>query len=269
MDKQRIAECFARARQTYEREAHVQHQVAERMLTYLLEACPDRTVFTHIAEVGCGTGLYSHLLQQTFRPEMLWLNDLCPEMKESLTDLLVLPTVSFTPGDAEEVVLPRQARTITSCSTFQWFTDLPAFFHRCYQVLPPRGILAFTTFGGENLREIRTLTGHGLHYPTLPELCEMLSSNYRVLYASEEVATLAFPTPTEVLRHLKQTGVTGTEKRIWTRTRLQHFTEEYSRLFPTEDGQVTLTYHPVYVIAERRGNIYALDDSMLLQQVAL
>ena len=118
MDKQRIAECFARARQTYDREAHVQHQVAERMLTYLLEACPDRTVFTHIAEVGCGTGLYSHLLQQTFRPEMLWLNDLCPEMKESLTDLLDLPTVSFTPGDAEEVVLPRQARTITSCSTF-------------------------------------------------------------------------------------------------------------------------------------------------------
>ena len=91
-----------------------------------------------------------------------------------------------------------------------------------------------------------------MHYPTLPELCEMLSSNYRVLYASEEVATLAFPTPTEVLRHLKQTGVTGTEKRIWTRTRLQHFTEEYIRLFPTEDGQVTLTYHPVYVIAERR-----------------
>ena len=130
------------------------------MLRRLLETCKNKEVFTHIAEVGCGTGLYSRLLQKTFHPEMLWLNDLCPEMEESLTELLVLPSVCFTPGDAEEVALPRQARVITSCSTLQWFANLPAFFCRCHQVLPPRGILAFTTFGGENLREIRTLTGN-------------------------------------------------------------------------------------------------------------
>lgn len=252
MDKQRIAECFARARQSYDREAHVQHQVAERMLRRLLETCKNKEVFTHIAEVGCGTGLYSRLLQKTFHPEMLWLNDLCPEMKESLTELLVLPSVCFTPGDAEEVALPRQARVITSCSTLQWFADLPAFFCRCHQVLPPRGILAFTTFGGENLREIRTLTGNGLHYPTLPELRTMLPAGYQVLHASEEVSTLGFPTPKEVLRHLKQTGVTGTEKRMWTRARLQAFSEEYIRLFSTADGRVSLTYHPMYVIAEKR-----------------
>ena len=252
MDKQRIAECFARARQSYDREARVQHQVAERMLRRLLETCPNQEVFTHIAEVGCGTGIYSRLLQAAFHPEMLWLNDLCPEMEKSLTDLLSLPTVRFTPGDAEEVALPREARIITSCSTLQWFADLPAFFRRCHQVLPAEGILAFTTFGGENLREIRTLTGNGLHYPALPELREMLSGGYRVLHASEEVVPLAFPTPVDVLRHLKQTGVTGTEKRMWTRSRLQTFSEEYIRLFSTEQGQVSLTYHPVYVIAEKR-----------------
>ena len=80
----------------------------------------------------------------------------------------------------------------------------------------------------------------------------MLSPDFHVLHASEEVATLTFPTPTEVLRHLKQTGVTGTEKRIWTRTRLQQFTEEYIRLFSTTDGQVSLTYHPIYILAKKK-----------------
>ena len=245
MDKRQIAECFARARQTYDREARVQHQVAEQMLSLLLEACPPRTECTRIVEVGCGTG-------QAFRPQQLWLNDLCPEMRESLAGLLASPCVSFNPGDAEDIALPPQNQVITSCSTFQWFADLPAFFRRCHQALLPGGLLAFSTFGVENLREIRTLTGHGLHYFTLAEIRAMLSPDFHVLHASEEVATLTFPTPTEVLRHLKQTGVTGTEKRIWTRTRLQQFTEEYIRLFSTTDGQVSLTYHPIYILAKKK-----------------
>ena len=75
MDKRKIAECFARARQTYDREARVQHQVAEQMLSLLLDACPPRTECTRIVEVGCGTGIYSRLLLQAFRPQQLWLND--------------------------------------------------------------------------------------------------------------------------------------------------------------------------------------------------
>ena len=143
MDKRKIAECFARARQTYDREARVQHQVAEQMLSLLLEACPPRTECTRIVEVGCGTGIYSRLLLQAFRPQQLWLNDLCPEMRESLDDLLSQPSVRFTPGDAESVALPPQNQVITSCSTFQWFADLPAFFRRCHQALLPGGLLAF------------------------------------------------------------------------------------------------------------------------------
>ncbi len=252
MDKQQIAGCFARARRTYDREAHVQLQVAGRMLNFLRQTCTEETHLSHIVEIGCGTGLYSRLLFRTFRPQTLWLNDLCPEMEENLADLLAQSGVSFTPGDAEAIPLPCPAHVITSCSTFQWLTDLPAFFHRCHQALLPGGILAFSTFGPENLREIRSLTGNGLHYFTPTEIREMLIPGFQILHASEEVATLTFPTPTDVLRHLKQTGVTGTEKRIWTRARLQHFNEEYLRLFPTEDGQVSLTYHPVYVIVEKK-----------------
>ena len=89
MDKRLIAERFARARDTYSREARVQQQVAEKMLRLLTE---HTSLFHRIVEFGCGTGSYSRLLLDKLQPESLLLNDLCPEMRECLTDLLpVLP----------------------------------------------------------------------------------------------------------------------------------------------------------------------------------
>jgi len=55
-----------------------------------------------------------------------------------------------------------------------------------------------------------------------------------------------------VLKHLKQTGVTGTEKRIWTRSRLQSFCKEYTTRFSDAAGNVNLTYHPIYIIARKK-----------------
>ena len=40
--------------------------------------------------------------------ESLLLNDLCPEMKECLTDLLPQDTVQFIPGDAEALDFPEK-----------------------------------------------------------------------------------------------------------------------------------------------------------------
>ena len=112
MDKRLIAERFARARDTYSREARVQQQVAEKMLQLLTEhASP---LFRRIVEFGCGTGSYSRLLLHKLQPESLLLNDLCPEMKECLADLLLQDTVQFIPGDAEALDFPEKTDLITS-----------------------------------------------------------------------------------------------------------------------------------------------------------
>ena len=102
------------------------------------------------------------------------------------------------------------------------------------------------------MQEIRFLTGNGLDYLSLEELKMLLSPHYDIFYASEEIVPMSFATPQQVLRHMKQTGVTGTEKRMWTRGRLQAFCDDYVRQFSETDGNVTLTYHPIYVIAKKR-----------------
>ena len=214
MDKRLIAERFARARDTYSREARVQQQVAEKMLRLLTE---HTSLFHRIVEFGCGTGSYSRLLLDKLQPESLLLNDLCPEMRECLTDLLPQNMVQFIPGDAEALDFPEGTDLITSCSTLQWFNDPEAFFARCHRFLSEEGYLAFSTFGAENMREIHTLTGHGLEYLSIETLKELLAPHFETVYAEEEIVSLPFNTPLQVLQHLKETGVTGTEKKVWTR----------------------------------------------------
>ncbi|WP_294615670.1 malonyl-ACP O-methyltransferase BioC [uncultured Bacteroides sp.] len=247
MDKRLIAERFARARDTYSHEARVQQQVAEKMMRLLPDA-----PFHHIVEFGCGTGSYSRILLHQLQPETLLLNDLCPEMKECLTDLLLQDAVHFMPGDAEILEFPEKTDLITSCSTLQWFNNPKKFFARCHSFLADGGYLAFSTFGAENMREIRALTGHGLDYLPIEGLNELLSPHFETVYAEEEIVPLPFATPLQVLQHLKQTGVTGTEKKIWTRGRLQAFCNGYTGQFGQEDGNVSLTYHPIYMIARKK-----------------
>lgn len=262
MDKELIAERFAKARSTYDREARAQQQVAEKMMHLLTDTIrttdvPSSSIatrFRHITEFGCGTGCYSRLLLHNLQPETLLLNDLCREMGESVKELCDGTRIRFVPGDAEALDFPEGTDFITSCSTLQWFNDPAAFFRRCHHALETEGILAFSTFGTANLREIRQLTGHGLEYLPLEKLQELLSPYFDILHAEEEVIPLSFPTPQAVLKHLKQTGVTGTEKRMWTRSHLQAFCEEYIARFSDTAGDVSLTYHPIYIIARKKTN---------------
>lgn len=249
MDKRLIAERFARARGTYTREAKVQLQVAEKMLR-LVEQHRNRRPLQQVVEFGCGTGLYSHLLVERLHPAHLLLNDLCPEMEELVGSL----PARFVAGDAEALPLPASTDLITSCSTLQWFVSPARFFARCHEALAEGGVLAVSTFGPDNLREIRALTGNGLTYPTLSELtCMLREAGLQVLHAEEEEATLTFASPLEVLRHLQRTGATGTGNHIWTRGKLQQFEASYRQRFALAEG-VSLTYHPIYLLAQKENN---------------
>lgn len=107
---------------------------------------------------------------------------------------------------------------------------------------------------------MRRLTGVGLPYRSREELERNLRPFFHILHSEEEMIPLTFRTPLEVLYHLKQTGVTGldtssvsatTSFSLRTRRDLQRFCEQYTHLSGREDS-VSLTYHPIYIIAKKK-----------------
>jgi malonyl-CoA O-methyltransferase/biotin synthesis protein BioG len=249
MDKRLIAERFAKAAGTYGREATVQTQIAERM-TVLLQRFAVGLRTNNILEIGCGTGSYSRLLIERFAPERLVINDLCREMLQQCEDL-TSQGVETIHGDAEQIDYPCDMDLITSCSTLQWFDRPDLFFDKCCRSLTADGYLAFSSFGSDNMKEVTRLTGDGLPYPSLEELKGELENKYEVVHTEEEIIEKHFDTPKDVLRHLKETGVTGIKSRRWTPRQLMEFCNKYTDMFGN-DHEVTLTYHPIYIIAKKR-----------------
>jgi hypothetical protein len=140
---------------------------------------------------------------------------------------------------------------IASASVIQWFTSPHDFINKITSQLNSNGILLLNTFGQNNLREIKVITGKGLAYLSLEDVRNWIGPSFKVIYLQDEEIKLQFHTPLQVLQHLKCTGVTGTNAVIWTRSMLRNFCDEYIDRYSI-NSTVTLTYHPIYLLAIKR-----------------
>lgn len=248
LDKQLICERFRRSLESYDRSACVQNAMAERLLGRILGVWPAGKAGRGL-EIGCGTGGLTRRLTASLPFRHLWLNDLVPDCASRFADL---SGTTFLAGDIEEIALPDELDLVASNAVFQWLDDLPWLLRRIRHALRPQGLLAFTTFGPDNLREIRQLAGSGLDYLPLAELSALVARDFTLLAAEETRAVLDFAEPREVLGHLKDTGVTATGRvqAAWTRPRLHDFSAGYQREYSLPDGRVSLTYHPIFILAK-------------------
>lgn len=259
MDKQLIRTRFTKSIRNYTESAQAQAIIASRLCCLLPSVLPHNP--ERVLEIGCGTGTFTRLFLERFYPQAMTLNDICPEVWPAVISAISSdfnckdrkPVLKFAPGDAETCPLPDGQDLIVSCSVIQWFEDLEAFISRCHGLLREGGCLALTTFGPDNLQEVAAITGTGLSYLPMERINALLpEEHFRTVLAEEEHITLRFPSPEDVLRHLKNTGVTGIARTFWTRGRLAEFSASYRASYGDSDGKVPLTYHPIYIIAKRR-----------------
>lgn len=254
INKKLVRTRFTRAIGSYREEATIQAAIAKHMV-HLLSACIPQHL-NSVFEFGCGNGGFTRLFLNQFQPQELWLNDLCPEMANTLTDLLISSSnYHFISGDVEQIDLPGAMELVVSCSALQWLEHPIAFIQHCARQIRPDGFIAFSTFGPNNMQEISSITNTSLPYIRLTEWIDGLKEHYTILHASEKTYKLNFQDPLQVLRHLKQTGVNGINHDPWNKEKLNHFSNEYiSRYGQTNyngEKYVSLTYHPIYIIAQK------------------
>ena len=246
IDKALVAQRFAKAGQSYIEQAVVQKQISAQLFEYLKMYCPQS--LPSVLEIGCGSGNLTHLFHSYFQVDQLFLNDLYADVEQHFS---TIQNIAWLIGDIEQLTLPQSLDAVISSSALQWMTDLPTLLHRIHDALKPNAYFGFSTFGSDNLTEIKQLTGQGLNYISLEFLKRQLEQqNFEVLFIEQEVKQIYFDHPKSVLQHLKATGVTATAKsHRWTKQSLQQFYLDYQQFYG-EQG-FSLTYHPIYVIARR------------------
>jgi malonyl-CoA O-methyltransferase len=168
LDKRAVRRAFGRAAASYDAHAVLQREVCDRMAErlQLLKTTPRR-----ILDAGCGTGYGSRRLLAHWPDARLVALDIAPAMLEAararrpvwqrwLSGLARLggkPACErFVCGDLE--ALPLAAGSIDmlwSNLAVQWSNDLDGTFAGFQRVLAPDGLLMFSTFGPDTLRELR------------------------------------------------------------------------------------------------------------------
>lgn len=232
IDKALVKKRFSRNLETYKDNSVVQNKMADRLVG-MINFCPE-----NVLELGCGTGLLTEKLVKTFQFKIYDTVDIVSECETYINK--ISDKINFYQSDIETYDFKGQYDLIISNAVFQWIEDMPKFINKLKNCLKPNGILLFSTFGTENLREISKLTGYSLDYKSVEEL----NSSIYPYTIDEEKLVMNFENPKAVLKHLKYTGVNAISKQHWTKSDLIEFEKKYYELCPTG---IVLTYHPIYV----------------------
>lgn len=246
---------FTRAIGTYNDHALAQREICQHLARLWSEVEPESPAGRKILEVGCGGGGLTRWLLARERGGEWVLNDLCESWRPALERLMVGRRATYLFGDAETLPLGEDYGLVATASAVQWLRDQSAFVTKLAHALRPGGLLLLSTFGPDNLKEVRALTGEGLAYAELSSWRRWVERDFVIERLEERFIPLAFADPLDVLRHMRYTGVTGTSSSVWTPGRLNGFLRAYRARFGVADGRVVLTYHPLFVIARRKETI--------------
>ncbi|WP_336249902.1 hypothetical protein [Stomatohabitans albus] len=243
-----IGRRFAQAQTTYGLHAHVQARVADRLIALLNETIGH--IHGSAIDIGCGTGLLTRRVHANHTITQWALNDLYSPPEALVRDLAPTPTTSLI-GDAQTLDLGGPYALMCAGSSVHWFASPQSFCTRVPDLLTNGGVFAMVTYGPGNLKEVAALTDHGLHYPALSEWVGWLTTAGMTITAVEQGEEIElFDTPLDALKSLKATGVTATGgTSIRTPSALRRLDEQWREHYSTPDGQVTLSWRPVWLIA--------------------
>jgi malonyl-CoA O-methyltransferase len=155
LDRAGVRKAFDRASGDYEAAAVLQARVGDEVLQRLdfFKLAPDV-----VLDLGAGTGRVTGELKRRYRRANVVAVDIAPGMlREALRHMRLFRRFGRVCGDVRR--LPFADATVdiaVSNLMLQWCDDLDTAFAEIRRVLKPGGLFAFTTFGPDTLKELRS-----------------------------------------------------------------------------------------------------------------
>lgn len=254
IDKRGARRAFERAAAVYDQAAILQREIADRMLERLDYVRLDpRTIL----DLGAGTGYAVEPLQRRYRKARVLALDFALNMvREARRRGSWLNRPRCVCADAEALPLvDGSVDLVFSNATLQWCTDVEGTFRELLRVLRPGGLLMFSTFGPDTLRELREAwaAADGFsHVNLFLDMHDIGDALVRARFAGPvmdaEHITVTFDSVRDLMRDLKLLGahnVTFERPRGLTgRRRLSAVERAYES--HRRDGHLPATYEVVY-----------------------
>jgi len=210
IDKRSVRRSFERAAETYDGAAVLQREIGSRMLSRLDYV---RLQPSLVLDAGCGTGHATQDLQQRYPAATICALDLafsmvsraCARSGRGLRGVC---------GDIESLPLrPAAVDLLWSNLALQWVNDPLRAFGEFRRVIKPGGLLMFTTFGPDTLKELRAAyqgTDQHTHvnrFVDLHDLGDMLvQAGFADPVMDMEQLTLTYQDVRALMRDLKAIG---------------------------------------------------------------
>lgn len=248
IDKDLVADRFAKARDTYAANATPQKRIATRLHNMLTECIGDKRLLGNVIEIGVGDGQLTDLYAPTHDMGTVALWDIA-----GVPDTLTARVAKARPETCDaETRIRRQASEsaayILSTGTIHWFNSPKSFLRECARVLVPGGRLAISTFVRGNMSELASLIGNGLELPPGDAWHTMIPENLEIEVRYEEAMTLRFDSPRDILHHMSLTGINAVHHRQSSLALARRILTDYPA---DSNGQYPVTLRPIYIIARK------------------
>jgi len=271
IDKGSARRSFEQAATGYDGVAVLQREMADRMLERLDYIRLDPRL---VLDLGAGTGYAIEGLQKRFRAAGVLALDFALAMllqargRDSLQE-----RPHCVCADAEALPLADASLDLVfSNATFQWCNDIQRTFGECLRVLRPGGLLMFTTFGPDTLREMReawaVADGHA-HVSPFLDMHDVGDALLQVGFADPvmdvERMTVTYEKTRDLMRDLKVLGAnnatSGRSRGLTGRRRLAAVELAYEVY--RRDGRLPASYEVVH------GHAWAPEQRLVEDGVAV
>ena len=260
IDKRALRLSFSRAAPQYDAAAVLQREVCSRMLERLdyIKQQPE-----HILDVGSGTGWGSRQLAQRYTQAHIVALDIALGMLQTARAQSSWWKKLFSNGKqnylcADIEALPLAASSVQlvwSNLTVQWCNDLPATFVELHRVLQVNGLLMFSTFGPDTLKELRAAFhsvdnyNHINRFADMHDIGDMLvAGGFAEPVMDMETITLTYADVRGVMQDLRNIGAhnatAGRAQGLMGKGKWNTVLQNYERL--RRDGKLPATFEVVY-----------------------
>jgi len=238
-EKRLARRSFEQAAQSYDAAAVLQQEVAQRLLERLdlMRLEPAR-----VLDLGCGTGYcIPELMSRYKRADIVALDIARPMLEQARRRGRWLHRPRCVCGDAERLPFEDESFDLVfSNLMLQWCVDLDAAFAELQRVLRPGGLLLFTSFGPDTLKELRDSWAQvdgDTHVNAFLDMHDVGDALVKTRFADPvmdvERITVTYPDVWKLMRELKQIGAhnvtAGRPRGLTGKSHMQQLVNAYER----------------------------------------